>query len=198
MENLNNQNNENIESEKSTGTESDIVQSDNENNSVGEITLDQFKNALENNLDIKGYFDSITDKTVSKRLDKNIESWKEKNLENIINEEINKKYPQKTEAEIKFEEQQELLAKSIAEKEQLQLQIRYQNIMAESNLPMEMLEFVAGKDIETTILNIEKFKNATESHAHKLAQEEIDIRLKASAYTPPSGNKSTSSGSMWD
>ena len=74
------------------------------NNEVGEITLEQFKTAIESNLEIKGYYDSVVDKTISKRLDKSIESWKEKNLNNLIEEEINKRYPQKTEAEIKLEE----------------------------------------------------------------------------------------------
>ena len=75
-----------------------------DNDSVGEVTLEQFKSALDNNLEIKGYYDSIVDRTVNKRLDKSIESWKEKNLNNLIEEEINKRYPQKTDAEIKLEE----------------------------------------------------------------------------------------------
>ena len=97
------------------------------------ITLEQFKNALENNTECKGYFDSLCDKTVNTRLDKGIESWKEKNLNNLIETEINKRYPQKTETELKFEEQQKQLEQIQAEKQQLQLQIKYHDLMAENN-----------------------------------------------------------------
>lgn len=168
--------------------------------STGEITIEQFKNALENNLECKGYFDSLCDKTVNTRLDKGIESWKEKNLNNLIETEINKRYPPKTEAEIKFEEQQKALEQAQAEKQQLELQIKYHDLMAENNLPMEIVDFVAGKDVESTIKNIERFKSITDKFVMEEAQKEINKRLSAGAYTPPGGglNNFTSSGSMWD
>lgn len=83
------------EADETEVTEIEEGQKSTKNNEVGEITLEQFKTALESNLEIKGYYDSVVDKTVSKRLDKSIESWKEKNLNNLIEEEINKRYPQK-------------------------------------------------------------------------------------------------------
>jgi len=181
-------NNDNVESEKSTGSDP-----------VGEITLDQFQNAIANNLDIKGYYDSVIDKTVNKRLEKSVDAWKEKNLENILNEEINKRYPQKTEAEIKFEEQQKALDKSMAEKEQLQLQIKYQALMAENNLPMEILDFVAGKNVENTISNIERFKTLTDTYIKNNVDKEVIRRFKQGSYVPPGSNGHGSScGSMWD
>ncbi|MBN1053080.1 DUF4355 domain-containing protein [Clostridium botulinum] len=193
-----NQNLELDNEEKSS--EAGIDFTDTEDNSVGEITLEQFKNALENNLEVKGYYDSIVDKSVSKRLDKGIESWKTNNLENIVNEEINKRYPQKTEAEIKFEEQQKELEKAMEEKRQLELQIKYQTIMAENNLPMEILGFVAGKDVETTISNIERFKSTTDTYIAKKVQDGIEERLRRNVYIPPSNdnNFGSSHGSMWD
>lgn len=165
------------------------------------ITLEQFKNALENNTECKGYFDSLCDKTVNTRLDKGIESWKEKNLNNLIETEINKRYPQKTEAEIKFEEQQKQLEQIQAEKQQLQLQIKYQNLMAENNLPLEVLDFVAGKDIETTITNIGRFKELVEDMVDKQSREIIKQKLGESHYrpigeSPFAGLKDSSS--MWD
>ncbi|NFO47242.1 DUF4355 domain-containing protein [Clostridium botulinum] len=188
MEELNKENLELENEEKSIDENSVVTQNDLENTSTGDMTLEQFKTAVENNLEIKGYYDSIVDKTVSKRLDKGIESWKTNNLENIVNEEINKRYPQKTEAEIKFEEQQKELEKAMEEKKQLELQIKYQNIMVENNLPMEILDFVAGKDVETTISNIKRFKKLTEDHAMELAQKEIMRRLGECSYTPPGEN----------
>lgn len=194
MENVENQTNTNIEgseSEKSVDNVQDVA-----NNEAGEITLDQFKNALESNIECKGYFDSLCDKTVNSRLDKGIESWKNSNLENLINEEINKRYPQKTEAEIKFEEQQKALEKVQEEKKQLELQVKYQSLMSENNLPMEVLDFVTGKDIESTISNIERFKNLTEKYINMMVEQRFADGPKPSK---SEGRIALSnSGSMWD
>lgn len=197
MENVENQTNTNIEgseSEKSVDNVQDVA-----NNEAGEITLEQFRNALENNIECKGYFDSLCDKTVNSRLDKGIESWKEKNLNNLIETEINKRYPQKTEAEIKFEEQQKALEKAQEEKRQLELQIKYQSLMAENKLPMEILDFVAGKDVETTISNIGRFKELTQKYVDAGVNDEVARRFQEGAYAPPtSQGLSISRGSMWD
>lgn len=197
MENVENQTNTNIEgseSEKSVDNVQDVA-----NNEAGEITLEQFRNALENNIECKGYFDSLCDKTVNSRLDKGIESWKEKNLNNLIETEINKRYPQKTEAEIKFEEQQKALEQAQEEKAQLELQIKYQSLMAENHLPMEILDFVAGKDIESTIKNIEKFKSITDKIVEARTLEEVKKKLSAGSYVPPTKpNNFGNGGSMWD
>lgn len=172
---------EGSESEKLVNEDSEIVQTDNENNSTGEITLEQFKNALENNIECKGYFDSLCDKTVNTRLDKGIESWKTNNLENIVNEEVNKRYPQKSKTEIALE-------KAMEEKRQLELQVKYQNLMAENNLPMDIIDFVAGKDVESTISNIGKFKSLTESYIDNGIQKEVNRRMKEFSYIPPGDN----------
>lgn len=192
MDKTNNINVEIEEEKKSIESFSEVT------NSVGEVTLNQFKNALEHNLEVRGYYDSIVDKAVSKRLDKGIESWKANNLENLINEEINKRFPQKTEQEIKFDEQQKALEKAMEDKRQLELKIKYQNLMTVNNLPMEILDFVEGNDIETTISNIERFKNVADKYIIDCTQKEILKRLGNSAYTPPSRHVlGSNGGSMW-
>ncbi|MBS5982828.1 MAG: DUF4355 domain-containing protein [Clostridium butyricum] len=191
MENIENQINTNVEGATSEKLEDNTT-------STGDITMEQFKSALENNIECKGYFDSLCDKTVNTRLDKSVETWKTNNLENLINQEINKRYPQKTEAEIKFEEQQKQLEQAQAEKGQLELQIKYQSLMAENKLPMEIVDFVAGKDIETTISNIERFKSITEKLVEAKAHDEVLKKLSAGAYKPGGGSGFVDRGSMWD
>lgn len=166
-------------------------------NSIGDITLEQFKNALENNIECKGYFDSLCDKTVNIRLDKGIESWKDKNLQTIIENEINKRYPQKTESELRFEEQQKALEKAQEEKRQLQLQIKYQDLMAKNNLPIDILDFVSGKDIESTITNIERFKGCINKLIDERVKAGIIKKIGNSAYTPPGNNGFSPKTSMW-
>ena len=164
------------------------------NNEVGEITLEQFKTALESNLEIKGYYDSVVDKTISKRLDKSIESWKEKNLNNLIEEEINKRYPQKTEAEIKLEEINVALEKANKEKQQLELKMQYQELLIKSNIPVEMVNFLAGNDTEETIKNIETFKGLMV----KYVDGEVDNRMKLHSYIPGGNGSINNRGQMSD
>lgn len=164
--------------------------------SVDNITLDQFKSALENNIECKGYFDSLCDRTVNNRLDKSIESWKDKNLQEIIENEINKRYPQKTESEIKFEEQQKALEQAQEEKRQLELQIKYQELMVENKLPMELLNYIAGKDVESTVANIENFKGILDTMVETRAHDIVLAKLGESAYTP-GGDSSSYTPSMW-
>lgn len=165
---------------------------------INTITIDQFKSALENDLECKGYFDSLCDKTVNTRLNKSIETWKTNNLENLINDEINKRYPRKSEAELKLEQQQLQIEQIEQEKRQLQLQLQYQTLMAENNLPLDILDFVTGKDLESTINNIERFKNLTSDYISKSVQEEVDNRLKHNCYIPPINSDSgTTVSSMW-
>lgn len=164
------------------------------NNEVGEITLEQFKTAIESNLEIKGYYDSVVDKTIRKRLDKSIESWKEKNLNNLIEEEINKRYPQKTEAEIKLEEINVALEKANKEKQQLELKMQYQELLIKSNIPVEMVNFLAGNDTEETIKNIETFKGLMV----KYVDGEVDNRMKLHSYIPGGNGSINNRGQMSD
>ena len=152
-----------------------------ENNEVGEITLEQFKTALESNIEIKGYYDSVVDKAVNKRLDKSIESWKEKNLNQLIEEEVNKRNPKKSKIEIELEE-------AIKAKRQLELQVQYQELITKNNLPLSILEFVAGKDVEDTVNRTERFNNILSELIEKHRQEWAHKWLLKGAYTPPGEN----------
>jgi len=131
---------------------------------ASDITIEQFKNSLESNPELKDYF------------------------QNAINEEIDNRYPKKTNDEIKFENQQKELEKAMEEKRQLELQIKYQSMMVESNLPIEILDFVAGKDIESTISNIDRFKNLTDKYIQTGIDKEVRRRFRESSYIPPGEN----------
>lgn len=163
-----------------------------EDNAVGEITLEQFKTALESNLEIKGYYDSVVDKAVNKRLDKGIESWKEKNLNRLIEEEVNNRYPQKSKMEIELEE-------AIAAKRQLELQVQYQALMNENDLPLSILEFVAGKDVEDTVQKVERFNGVLGGLIEKHRQEWANKWVLNGSYTPPgeNGEGELTSSDIW-
>ena len=170
-----------------------------ESNTTSNITLEDFKSALEGNLELKGYFDSEVDKTVSKRLDKAVESWKSKNLQNIIEEEINKRYPKKTEAEIKFEEKVKELEQLQEEKRQLELKIKYQDEISKNGLDPKVLKFVAGSDIESTLSNIKEFKELLNELVENKSKQMVDELFKNNSTIPSRSEKiSNTTGSMWD
>lgn len=170
-----------------------------ESNTTSNITLEDFKSALEGNLEVKGYFDSEVDKTVSKRLDKAVESWKSKNLQNIIEEEINKRYPKKTEAEIKFEKKVKELEQLQEEKRQLELKIKYQDEISKNGLDPKVLKFVAGSDIESTLSNIKEFKELLNELVENKSKQMVDELFKNNSTIPSRSEKiSNTTGSMWD
>ena len=170
-----------------------------ESSTNSNITLEEFKSALEGNLEVKGYFDSEVDKTVSKRLDKAVESWKSKNLQNIIEEEINKRYPKKTEAEIKFEEKVKELEQLQEEKRQLELKIKYQDEISKNGLDPKVLKFVAGSDIESTLSNIKEFKELLNELVENKSKQMVDELFKNNSTIPSRSERiSNTTGSMWD
>ena len=197
------QNNSNTTSLTTENTESTVKEPvgpvEDESSTTSNITLEDFKSALEGNLEVKGYFDSEVDKTVSKRLDKAVESWKTKNLQNIIEEEINKRYPKKTEAEIKFEEKVKELEQLQEEKRQLELKIKYQDEISKNGLDPKVLKFVAGSDIESTLSNIKEFKELLNELVENKSKQMVDELFKNNSTIPSRSERiSKTTGSMWD
>ena len=147
------------------------ISSDNDENEIDTqeaepelITIEQFKEALTNNTECKNYID------------------------NLIEQEINNRYPKKTEAEIKFEKKQAELERAMEEKRQLELQIKYQSLMSENKLPLELLDFVAGKDVDETVSKIEKFNKIVEDLIEVHRQEWANKWIKECSYAPPGEN----------
>lgn len=182
-----------------TPIEGDTKPIEDESSTNSNITLEEFKSALEDNLELKGYFDSEVDKTVSKRLDKAVESWKSKNLQNIIEAEIEKRYPKKTQAEIDFEEKVKELEQLQEEKRQLELKIKYQDEISKNGLDPKVLKFVAGSDIESTLSNIKEFKELLNELVENKSKQMVDELFKNNSTIPSRSEKiSNTTGSMWD
>lgn len=182
-----------------TPIEGDTKPIEEESSTKGNITLEDFKTMLADNLELKGYFDSETDKAVNKRLDKAVESWKEKNLQNIVEAEIEKRYPKKTQAEIDFEKKVAEVEKLQEEKRQLMLKIKYQEEIQKNGLDPSVLKFVVGENMDTTLANIKEFKEILNKMAENMTQKAIEKKLKESSYKPESyGTIESFSGSIWE
>lgn len=196
------QNNSNTTSLTTESTESTIQEPvspvEKESSTKSNITLEEFKTMLESNIELKGYFDSETDKTVNKRLNKAVESWKEKNLQNIVEAEIEKRYPKKTEAEIELEKRLAEIEQLQEEKRQLDLKLKYQEELRKNELDPGVLKFVVGENMDTTLANIKEFKEILNKAAKAMAQEVIKEKLSESSYKPPSSHGFSAKKSIWD
>lgn len=169
-----------------------------ESSTTSNITLDDFKTMLADNLELKGYFDSETDKAVNKRLDKAVESWKEKNLSSIVEAEIEKRYPKKTESEIKFEEKVKELEQLQEEKRQLELKIKYQEEIQKNGLDPKVLKFVVGENMDTTLANIKEFKEILNKMAENMTQEVIRKKIGEISYKQEGSRDFNFTKSIWE
>jgi hypothetical protein len=200
--NMGQQNNSNTTSLTTESTESTVKEPvslvEKESSTKSNITLEEFKTMLESNIELKGYFDSETDKTVNKRLNKAVESWKEQNLQSIVEAEIEKRYPKKTQAEIDLEKKIAEIKKLQEEKRQLDLKLKYQEELRKNELDPEVLKFVVGENMDSTLANIKEFKEILNKTAKAMAQEEVIKKLGENSYKPPSRHGFSTKRSIWE
>jgi hypothetical protein len=129
----------------------------------GKLTAERINSYLDTE-EGKHYVEPIA----SKRFTTGLETWKKNNLENLINEEVKKRYPDQTpeqkriaELEAKFNEAQAKAAKSELIAHALQTA---QN----KKLPTDLIKYFVGDNQETTDSNIAEFETAFNSAVEKV------------------------------
>lgn len=152
---------------------------------VNNITLEDYKNLLANNKEIKGYYTSQLDSKVSK----GIESWKKNNLDKLIEEGIKAKSTEGlTEEQKQLRELQEQIEKMKQEKAQAELLESNRGKLKEQGLSEDLAKYVASDD------DITFFKDLITSSVNAGVQEKI----KGNTYTPPTDNNLGSDKITWD
>lgn len=152
---------------------------------VNNITLEDYKNLLANNKEIKGYYTSSVDSKVSK----GIESWKKNNLEKIVEERIKAKSTEGlTEEQKQLKALTEELERMKLEKEQAELLESNRKKLKDNNLSEELAKYIKADE------DIEFFKNLITNSVNAGVQEKI----KGNNYTPPSENNLGGGKITWD
>lgn len=121
--------------------------------SLNPVTNETVKGYLTNEAEGQKLLKSLTDSQVTK----GIETFKEKTMPNLIEEEIKKQFPAETEDQKKLRElelKQQKLEKEISRKELLNKALTY---ATEKKYPTKFLDRFIGDDEETTIKNIDSF-----------------------------------------
>lgn len=131
-------------------------------------SIESFKDLLDNNPLVKGFYASEKDRAVSK----GISTYETNTLPKKIEEALKAKSNEgKTPEQIKLEEMQKQLDDMKAEKVRAEMSSKYTKTLTEKGLDAGLIDFVLGNDEETTTANIEKISS--------ILSTSIDTQVKA-------------------
>lgn len=144
---------------------------------VNAIALEDFTKLLQENKEIKGYWTSEKDRAVSK----GVNTFKENNLQKLIDEAIKSKSNEgKTPEQIALEEIQakyEAMEKQMKMKD---LESKYKDTLSEKGLDTRLMKFILSENEEDITKNIEFFTDIISSNTNAKVNE----RLNNASYKP--------------
>lgn len=144
---------------------------------VDKIALEDFTKLLQENKEIKGYWTSEKDRAVSK----GVNTFKENNLQKLIDEAIKAKSNEgKTQEQIALEE---IKAKYEAMEKQMkikELESKYKDTLVEKGLDTRLMKFIIAENEEDITKNIDFFNEIISSNTNLKVNE----RLNKSSYKP--------------
>ena len=149
----------------------------NKDNSDVQAVINEFKTVSEE--DVRSYLDTDEGKrfiqpTLDRYHNKSLQTWKDNNLQNLVEDEVAKRNPQETEEQKrirKLEEELENRDKAAARKD---LETKALKIAQEKQLPIDLVNYFVGEDEDTTSENLDKLKAQIESSV----QAQVDQRFK--------------------
>ncbi|MBM7631108.1 DUF4355 domain-containing protein [Geomicrobium sediminis] len=147
---------------------------------AGNIKTEEVKKLADDNKDLSKWLEGEKDKHSLKAL----ETWKENNLDKLVDEKVKELYPDETEGQKEMRKLQEKISQMEGEKTRETLRNKALTIAGEKDLPTSILDHFIGKDEETTLKNLETLESALKDGV----QKGVDARLKGSSYTPPGGD----------
>lgn len=144
---------------------------------VNKIALEDFTKLLQENKEIKGYWTSEKDRAVSK----GVNTFKENNLQKLIDEAIKAKSNEgKTQEQIALEEIQakyEAMEKQMKIKE---LESKYKDTLVEKGLDTRLMKFIISENEDDITKNIDFFNEIIASNTNLKVNE----RLNESSFKP--------------
>lgn len=147
------------------------------------VNVDNVKNFLENNEEGKKYINSYADTRVTK----GIETFKQNNLQKLIDEEIAKRNPSTDPKDKALADLQKEMDKMKAESARKDLTNKALKLATEKKIPSDLVNYFVGADEETTKNNLDVLSKALEAYAQN-TKEQI---LKSGSYVPPKSNNIT-------
>ena len=128
---------------------------------------DRVKTFLETNQSARSYLDSLKDSHASKA----INTWKEKTMPSLLEQEISKRYPSESPESKKLKELERKIEEAERKALEATLKSRAREIASEKQLPISLVDNFLGQDEETTLKNLETF--------HQTFNEEVQKAVEA-------------------
>jgi hypothetical protein len=116
-------------------------------------------------------------KLLQPRLDqhftKGLETWKEKTLPSLLEEEIKKKFPAETEEQKRLRKLEEELEKERQTRIRAELMNKATTLATQKGLPVELVSYFVGQDEESTTNNLIALENIWQQHLQKAVEEKF-------------------------
>lgn len=135
---------------------------------------------------VKTYLDTTEGKKLLQPIldryhNKGLESWKQNNLEALIEEEVSRRNPAETEEQKRIRRLEQQLNEEREYRKRTELTAYAQRLAAEKGLPSDIVDFVIGADLEATETNIETFSRVIAD----TVQTQVKSRFKDTGRTIP-------------
>lgn len=175
----------------------ELIKDINEDDNVDEILatselatkfggLETFKQKINTDKDFKSFVDSLKDTHLSKGL----ETWKQNNLQNLIDAKVKELYPDEDPKDTELSKLKIEMENIKKERIKEQLTNKALKIATEKGLPADLIDYFVGQDEETTNKNLETLEKVFTDKLETTVKE----RLKDNSYTPPSGGSDPEGG----
>lgn len=112
---------------------------------------------------------------------KGLETWKNNNLDNLVNAKVKELYPDADPKDTELAEVKAELERMKAESIRKDLTNKALTYANEKGLPSDLVDYFVGTDEKSTNDNLEKFEKAFSSAIGAA----VDKKLKGSSYVPP-------------
>ena len=140
------------------------------------ITLEDVKQYLETDSEAKRWLQAEKDRTVTK----GIETWKENNLDKIINEKISEKYPEETEEQKRLKDLEQKLASVENARVRETLRNKALSKLTENGLPTQLADLVVGKDEESTMSKLDMIQQLWDNGM----KQQVESKFKENGRQP--------------
>lgn len=127
-------------------------------------------------------------KIIQPRLDsyftKGLETWKEKTLPSLLDDEIKKKFPDETEEQKRLRNLEDELTKERQARVKSELIAKATTLATQKGLPVDLAAYFVGQDEDTTTSNLTTLETIWQQHLQKAVEEKFKEHGRT---TPPAG-----------
>ncbi|WP_018923856.1 DUF4355 domain-containing protein [Salsuginibacillus kocurii] len=144
------------------------------------VTVEEVQQLAQQDSDVKKWLDSEKDRHANKSL----ETWKNNNLESLVEDEVKKRNPQKDEKDIEIDKIKQQLADMEGQKTKESLRNSALKQATDKGIPHDVIDYLLGDDEESTLTNLSTFEKSMQQYV----DSKVNERVKGSSYTPPASD----------